>query len=96
MSIEQSKVRNVFLDIFKFFLCFLVISIHFVGEAYPHFPLYRPAVAVVLSKLITFDNLMLKSTCTLIVSFIIYELCYLILLLRKEIIARKKNEVKYE
>ncbi len=54
------------------------------------------AVAVVLSKLITFDNLMLKSTCTLIVSFIIYELCYLILLLRKEIIARKKNEVKYE
>ena len=44
MNIEQPRGRNVFLDIFKFFLCFLVISIHLAGESYPHFPLYRLAV----------------------------------------------------
>lgn len=36
--------RNIFLDLFKFFLCYLVISIHLAGEAYPHFPLYRLSV----------------------------------------------------
>lgn len=36
--------RNVFLDLFKFFLCFLVIAIHLAGESYEHFPLYRLAV----------------------------------------------------
>ena len=40
----SSKGRNVFLDLFKFFLCFLVIAIHLAGESYPHFPLYRLAV----------------------------------------------------
>ena len=44
MSTDRSKGRNVFLEIFKFFLCFLVISIHLSGESYPHFPLYRLAV----------------------------------------------------
>ena len=34
----------MFLDLFKFFLCFLVIAIHLAGESYPHFPLYRLAV----------------------------------------------------
>ena len=38
------KGRNVYLDLFKFFLCFLVIAIHLAGESYPHFPLYRLAV----------------------------------------------------
>jgi len=36
--------RNVFLDLFKFFLCYLVIAIHLAGETYPVFPLYRLAV----------------------------------------------------
>ena len=43
MSVE-AKLRNVYLDIFKFFLCYLVIAIHLTGESYPHFPLYRLAV----------------------------------------------------
>lgn len=38
------KGRNVYLDLFKFFLCFLVIAIHLAGESYTHFPLYRLAV----------------------------------------------------
>lgn len=38
------KGRNVYLDLFKFFLCFLVIAIHLAGESYAHFPLYRLAV----------------------------------------------------
>lgn len=39
-----TKGRNVYLDLFKFFLCFLVIAIHLAGESYAHFPLYRLAV----------------------------------------------------
>ncbi len=39
-----AKGRNVFLDIFKYFLCYLVIAIHLAGETYSHFPLYRLAV----------------------------------------------------
>ena len=38
------KGRNIYLDLFKFFLCFLVIAIHLAGESYAHFPLYRLAV----------------------------------------------------
>lgn len=38
------KTRNVYLDVFKYFLCYLVICIHLVGESYSHFPLYRLAV----------------------------------------------------
>ncbi len=38
------RSRNVYLDIFKFFLCYLVIAIHLAGETYGHFPLYRLAV----------------------------------------------------
>lgn len=38
------KKRNLALDLFKVFLAFLVICIHFAGEAYPFFPLYRLAV----------------------------------------------------
>ncbi len=36
--------RNVFLDLFKFVLCYFVIAIHLAGETYEHFPLYRLAV----------------------------------------------------
>ena len=39
-----SKSRNVYLDLFKIFLSFLVIAIHLAGETYSHFPLYRLAV----------------------------------------------------
>lgn len=44
MQQQSYKGRNVFLDLFKFFLCFLVIAIHLSGETYNHFPLYRLAV----------------------------------------------------
>ncbi|MBQ7387017.1 MAG: acyltransferase [Clostridia bacterium] len=40
----KSNTRNVFLDIFKFFLCYLVIAIHLLGETYAEFPVYRLAV----------------------------------------------------
>lgn len=36
--------RNLWLDLFKVFLSFLVICIHFVGETYYHHSLYRIAV----------------------------------------------------
>ena len=36
--------RNIFLDLFKFFLCYLVIAIHLAGESYWYFPVYRLAV----------------------------------------------------
>lgn len=36
--------RCVWLDLFKFFLCYLVIAIHLSGQSYSHFPLYRLAV----------------------------------------------------
>ena len=38
------KGRNVYLDLFKFFLCYLVIAIHLAGESFPYFPLFRLAV----------------------------------------------------
>ena len=41
MSIPK---RSLPLDLFKVFLSFLVVCIHFAGEAYAHFPLYRLAV----------------------------------------------------
>ncbi len=41
---EVTKTRNIYLDLFKFFLCYLVIAIHLAGETYSHFPLYRLAV----------------------------------------------------
>ena len=41
---QNKKGRNVYLDIFKIFLSFLVICIHLAGETYSHFPLYRLAV----------------------------------------------------
>ena len=41
---DISRGRNVYLDIFKIFLAFLVIAIHLAGESYGHFPLYRLAV----------------------------------------------------
>ncbi len=36
--------RNVYLDLFKFLLAFMIICIHLVGETYAIFPLYRLAV----------------------------------------------------
>ncbi len=41
-NIERN--RCVYLDLFKFFLCYLVIAIHLAGDTYWHFPLYRLAV----------------------------------------------------
>ena len=40
----STSQRNVFLDLFKFFLCYLVIAIHLAGESYWYFPVYRLAV----------------------------------------------------
>lgn len=36
--------RNIYLDLFKFFLCYMVICIHLVQTAYPIYPLYRLSV----------------------------------------------------
>ena len=36
--------RNLWLDLFKIFLCFFVFCIHNVRQAYMHFPVYRMAV----------------------------------------------------
>ncbi len=41
---QLTSKRNVYLDLFKYFLSFLVIAIHLTGETYSHFPLYRLAV----------------------------------------------------
>ena len=41
---SAARGRNVFLDLFKFILCYFVIAIHLAGETYDHFPLYRLAV----------------------------------------------------
>ena len=43
---QATNKRNVYLDLFKYFLSFLVIAIHLTGEYYSHFPLYRLAVAM--------------------------------------------------
>ena len=40
----KKSQRNVYLDLFKFFLSFMIIAIHLAGESYPHFPLYRLSV----------------------------------------------------
>lgn len=40
----MNKSRNIYLDLFKYVLCFFVICIHLVGETYSHFPIYRLAV----------------------------------------------------
>lgn len=36
--------RNLWLDLFKLLLCWMIISIHFVWETYPYHPVYRLAV----------------------------------------------------
>ena len=41
---QESKKRNIWLDLFKVLLCFLVVCIHFAGKHYAHHPLYRVAV----------------------------------------------------
>ena len=41
---EQRKGRNVYLDIFRFFLAFMIICIHLTGKTYEFFPLYRLSV----------------------------------------------------
>ena len=40
----QTKPRNIWLDFFKIFLCWLVVCIHFAGKEYAHFGVYRMAV----------------------------------------------------
>ncbi|MBQ3065995.1 MAG: acyltransferase family protein [Clostridia bacterium] len=44
MTQSRAVRRNVYLDLFKLFLCYLVIAIHLAHETYWHFPLYRLAV----------------------------------------------------
>ena len=46
MTVAQAKPsgRNVYLDLFKFFLCYMVICIHLVQTEYPIYPLYRLSV----------------------------------------------------
>lgn len=46
MTVAQAKPsgRNVYLDLFKFFLCYMVICIHLVQTKYPIYPLYRLSV----------------------------------------------------
>ena len=41
---EQRKGRNVYLDLFRFFLAFMIICIHLTDKTYAFFPLYRLAV----------------------------------------------------
>ena len=43
MTVAQARPsgRNVYLDLFKFFLCYMVICIHLVRDTYPIYPLYR-------------------------------------------------------
>ncbi len=41
---EQTKGRNVYLDLFRFFLAFMIICIHLTDTVYDFFPLYRLAV----------------------------------------------------
>ncbi len=38
------KHRNLWLDLFKLCMCWMIISIHFVWETYAYFPVYRLAV----------------------------------------------------
>ena len=40
----MQKSRNLWLDLFKLVLCWMIISIHFVWETYSHYPVYRLAV----------------------------------------------------
>ena len=41
---EKINGRNVYLDIFRFLLAFMIICIHLTGEQYSFFPVYRLAV----------------------------------------------------
>ena len=41
--------RSIYLDLFKFFLCYMVICIHLVGETYAVYPLYRLSVPMFFS-----------------------------------------------
>ena len=43
-AIPKPSGRNVYLDLFKFFLCYMVICIHLVQNTYPIYPLYRLSV----------------------------------------------------
>lgn len=54
---KLSKGRNVYLDLFKIFLSFLVIAIHVTEERYPHFPLYRIAVPILNGGLLKWRNI---------------------------------------
>ncbi len=40
----MKKERNLWLDLFKLVLCWMVICIHFLGETYSYHPVYRLAV----------------------------------------------------
>ena len=40
----ETQKRNIWLDLFKLVLCWLVVCIHFAGNHYAHHPLYRVAV----------------------------------------------------
>ena len=40
----MQKARNLWLDLFKICMCWMIISIHFVWETYSYYPVYRLAV----------------------------------------------------
>ena len=40
----MNRGRNLWLDLFKLVMCWMIISIHFVWETYPYYPIYRLAV----------------------------------------------------
>ena len=41
---KKERGRNVYLDIFRFFLAFMIVCIHLTDKAYDFYPLYRLAV----------------------------------------------------
>ena len=46
MTVSAVKKRNLWLDLFKLFLAFLVVCVHTVRDTYNQMPLYRLAVPV--------------------------------------------------
>jgi Sec-independent protein secretion pathway component TatC len=54
------------------------------------------AVAVVLAKFFTFENLYVKCLCVLIVSFLLYEIAYLFSKLFHHLKAKEPKQVRVE
>ena len=41
---EKRRGRNIYLDLFRFFLAFMIICIHLTGDTYAFYPVYRLSV----------------------------------------------------